>query len=76
MILDQLKAYIEEQGCVELSALAKRYSLSEDGVDLMLEPWIKRGKITRKLSKNKLGEVIKVEFCKVDAGQIPMQTIV
>ncbi|MBM7036544.1 FeoC-like transcriptional regulator [Vibrio ulleungensis] len=76
MILDQLKACIEESGCVEQKTLAKRYSLSEDGVEVMLTPWIKRGKVVRKLTTNKLGQTVKVEYCKVDDQQIPMQTIV
>ncbi len=42
MILSELKAYIFEHGCVTQSNLAQHFALSEDGVDAMLEMWIKK----------------------------------
>lgn len=42
MILNELKRYIEENGIVSRSAIAKKFSLSEDGVDAMLAVWIKK----------------------------------
>lgn len=50
MILTELKQYIDEQGRVERIALAKKFSMSEDGVDAMLELWVKKGKLTRELA--------------------------
>lgn len=47
MILNELKRYIEENGIVSRSAIAKKFSLSEDGVDAMLAVWIKKGVLSR-----------------------------
>ncbi|MBB1314295.1 MULTISPECIES: FeoC-like transcriptional regulator [Aliivibrio] len=49
MILTELKQYIDEEGRVERLTLAKKFSMSEDGVDAMLELWVKKGKLTREL---------------------------
>lgn len=46
MILSELKQCIEQQGYVTRKELAQRFALSEDGVDAMLEVWIKRSDFT------------------------------
>ena len=52
MILQALKSYIAEQGCVSQKALAKKFAMSEDGVDAMLQVWIRKGVISRLVDTN------------------------
>ncbi|CAM2776352.1 FeoC-like transcriptional regulator [Vibrio rarus] len=47
MILQQLKAYLEQHGTTDRSVLANHFGLSEDGVDAMFQVWIKKGKVSR-----------------------------
>ncbi|GAM61302.1 ferrous iron transport protein C [Vibrio ishigakensis] len=47
MILQQLKAYLEEHGTSERKVLANHFGLSEDGVDAMLQRWIDKGQVMR-----------------------------
>ncbi|GAD89104.1 MULTISPECIES: FeoC-like transcriptional regulator [Vibrio] len=47
MILQQLKAYLEEHGTTDRVTLSNHFGLSEDGVDAMLQVWIKKGKVSR-----------------------------
>ena len=49
MILQQLKQYIEQQGRISRSSLAHHFGMSEDGVEAMLDIWIRKGKIGREL---------------------------
>ena len=49
MILTELKQFIDEEGRVERLVLAKKFGITEDGIDAMLELWIKKGKLTREL---------------------------
>lgn len=49
MILTELKAYIQTHGRVSRSELVKQFGMSHDGLDAMLEVWVKRGKISREL---------------------------
>jgi putative ferrous iron transport protein C len=62
MILAELKAYIEQNGSVSRSHLAKRFALSEDGVDAMLDVWIKKGKISRFIDTNAAGYTTRVRY--------------
>ncbi len=50
MILTQLKQYIDDIGRVERLTLATKFNISEDGIDAMLELWVKRGELTRELA--------------------------
>ncbi|OBT08575.1 hypothetical protein A9264_04900 [Vibrio sp. UCD-FRSSP16_10] len=47
MILQELKAYLEQHGTSERAVLANHFGLSEDGVDAMLQVWINKGKVSR-----------------------------
>lgn len=47
MILQKLKASVTQAGVISADALAKEYGLTPDGVDAMMETWIKRGTIVR-----------------------------
>ena len=49
MILTQLKEYIVKHGRPSRSVLAKHFSISEDGVDAMLDVWLRRGMLSREL---------------------------
>ncbi|MBY5943634.1 FeoC-like transcriptional regulator [Photobacterium rosenbergii] len=49
MILQQLKQYIEQHGRASRKALAMRFGMSEDGVEAMLEVWIRKGKLGKEL---------------------------
>ncbi|MDN3610631.1 FeoC-like transcriptional regulator [Vibrio ostreicida] len=62
MILQSLRKHIEQKGCVSQVDLAKRFSLSEDGVAAMLEVWVNRGKISRLVDTNKSGQVTRIRY--------------
>ncbi|MGL5108816.1 MAG: FeoC-like transcriptional regulator [Vibrio ordalii] len=62
MILNELKRYIEENGIVNRSAIAKKFSLSEDGVDAMLAVWIRKGVLSRTIDTNKANRVTRVRY--------------
>ncbi|WP_025675343.1 FeoC-like transcriptional regulator [Salinivibrio socompensis] len=47
MILQKLKASVTRAGVISQEALAKEYGISPDGVEAMMETWIKRGVIIR-----------------------------
>ncbi|PSW18754.1 ferrous iron transport protein C [Photobacterium sanctipauli] len=49
MILQQLKQYIEQQQRVSRKSLALHFGLSEDGVEAMLDVWIRKGKVGKEL---------------------------
>ncbi len=42
MILNELKAAIESKNGATRQELARRFALSEDGIDAMLAVWIKK----------------------------------
>ncbi|MFV0449027.1 MAG: FeoC-like transcriptional regulator [Vibrio sp.] len=62
MILTELKLAIEEQGSITRKELAKRFSISEDGVDAMLGIWIKKGIISRLIDTNVAQYVTRVRY--------------
>ncbi|CAH8185144.1 FeoC-like transcriptional regulator [Vibrio aestuarianus] len=62
MILTELKGYIEDNGIVSRADLAKKFSMSEDGVDAMLNVWIKKGIISRTIDTNKAHHVTRVRY--------------
>ncbi len=62
MILTELKQYIDAQGSATRSELAKKFALSEDGVDAMLSVWIKKGVISRMIDTNKANKVTRVRY--------------
>ncbi|MGF1682614.1 FeoC-like transcriptional regulator [Photobacterium makurazakiensis] len=49
MILQQLKQYIEQHHRVSRKTLAIHFGLSEDGVEAMLDVWIRKGKVGQEL---------------------------
>ncbi len=62
MILTELKQAIEAQGSITRKELAKRFSMSEDGVDAMLAIWIKKGVISRLIDTNVAQYVTRVRY--------------
>lgn len=74
MILSELKAYIFENGCVTQSDLAKKFALSEDGVDAMLEMWIKKGQLSRMVDLDKHHQVRRVRYRPVKHDDIQLTT--
>ncbi len=62
MILSELKSYIFSRNCVSREELAKTFALSEDGVDAMLEMWIKKGKVSRIVDLDKQEKVKRIRY--------------
>lgn len=62
MILNELKQHIDQQGHVTQKELAKKFALSEDGVDAMLSVWVKKGAISRMIDTNKAQKVTRVRY--------------
>lgn len=63
MILKALKSYVVQQGCVSQKALAKKFSMSEDGVDAMIEVWIRKGVISRLVDTNNEHKISRIRYC-------------
>ena len=49
MILQQLKQYIEQHGRVSRKQLSDHFGMSEDGVEAMLDVWIRKGSVGKEL---------------------------
>ncbi len=49
MILKAMSEYLKQSGRVDRCELMRQFDLSEDGVDAMLEFWLKKGKIKRQI---------------------------
>ncbi len=62
MILTELKSFIESHPGVSRHDIAKKFSISEDGVDAMLAVWIRKGSISRMLDTNKADQVTRVRY--------------
>lgn len=62
MILDELKKQIESSGIVSGKELAKRFYLTEDGVDAMLNVLIKKGQVSRLVDTNVKQHVTRVRY--------------
>lgn len=72
MILEQLKQVIAECGSVTGKELARRFSLSEDGVDAMLGIWIRKGVICRFVDTNASLKVTRVRYALTPARGIAL----
>ncbi|CAM2809780.1 FeoC-like transcriptional regulator [Vibrio mytili] len=62
MILNDLYQYITDHGQASQLELSKRFGMSEDGVDAMLNVWIKKGRISRLVDTNSVNDVSKVRY--------------
>lgn len=72
MILQQLKAYIEQQGMASRQDLAKKFSLTQDGVDAMLQVWVKKGRLSRMVDLDKQQQVRQVRYKAVSSNDIQL----
>ncbi|MYM59810.1 iron transporter FeoC [Vibrio sp. OCN044] len=72
MILQALKSYIAEQGCVSQKALAKKFAMSEDGVDAMLQVWIRKGVISRLVDTNSAKKITRVRYSVTGTGGLSL----
>lgn len=72
MILSELKQYIDTNGSVSQRELAKRFALSEDGVDAMLSVWIKKGMVSRLVDTNQAKHVTRIRYAKVESNSLAM----
>lgn len=58
MILTRLKDHLVANGKTSRAELAKKFAISEDGIDAMLALWIAKGKISTAISERpRLGQV-------------------
>lgn len=62
MILRELHQYIGEQGGAARKELATKFGMSEDGVDAMLNVWIKKGKVSRLVDTNQHGNTTRIRY--------------
>lgn len=62
MILTKLRTAIEEKGNITRQELARRFSLSEDGIDAMLSVWIKKGVVSRQQYTNSEDAIVRVRY--------------
>ena len=46
--------------------------MSEDGVDVMLTVWVKKGKISRMIDTNKRGEITQVRYKRNEFDSLSM----
>ncbi len=75
MILQELKRYIEQRGSVSRKELARKFALSEDGVDAMLEMWLKRGKLSKMVDINSEQQITGVRYRSVLSNDIQLTVI-
>lgn len=72
MILSELKQCIDQNGSISRRELAKKFAMSEDGVDAMLSVWIKKGKISRFVDTNASHNVTRIRYAKVKADALAL----
>lgn len=72
MILAELKKYIFSKGSATRVELAKEFALSEDGVDAMLEMWVKKGMLTRMVDLDANKRVKRVRYRAVNKDDIQL----
>ncbi len=75
MILNELKNYIFEKQSASRKELAQKFALSEDGVDAMLEVWLKKGQLSRMMDLDKQQNIIQVRYRAVKGIDIQMMVI-
>lgn len=51
MILTRLKDHLVVNGKTNRAVLAKKFAISEDGIDAMLALWITKGKVSKIVSE-------------------------
>ena len=72
MILHALKSHIVDQGCVSQKDLAKKFAISEDGIDAMLQVWIRKGVISRLVDTNSSKKITRVRYSVIGASGLSL----
>lgn len=72
MILTELKQHIFDNGSATRRELAKKFTLSEDGVDAMLEMWVKKGQLTRMIDLDSNEQIKNVRYKAVKSDDIQL----
>ncbi|WP_295895911.1 FeoC-like transcriptional regulator [uncultured Vibrio sp.] len=62
MILTELHQYIDSHGVAARKELSTKFGMSEDGVDAMLNVWVKKGKVSRLVDTNKQGYTTRIRY--------------
>ena len=62
MILTELHHYINSHGIAARKELSSKFGMSEDGVDAMLNVWVKKGKISRLVNTNQRGNTTRIRY--------------
>lgn len=75
MILHELRNYIAEKGMVTRQELAKKFALSEDGVDAMLEVLLKKGIVCRYSDTGLNNHISRVRYSLNKKDSIPMDVV-
>ncbi len=75
MILNELKSYIFEKQSASRKELAQKFALSEDGVDAMLEVWVKKGRLSRMVDLDKQQNITQVRYRAVNDTDIPVVVV-
>ena len=75
MIVSELKEYIQKHDGASREELAKHFALSEDGVDAMLEIWIRKGQLSKNIDLDKNKAVKDVRYRWIKANDIPLTVI-
>ncbi len=75
MILAELKTYIFEHRSVTRKELATKFALSEDGVDAMLEVWVKKGQLSRIVDLDNNENIRQIRYRAVTSNDIQMNVV-
>ena len=75
MIVSELKEYIQQHNGASRKELATHFALSEDGVDAMLEIWIRKGQLSKSIALDKGKGVKEVRYRWNRENDIPLTII-
>jgi putative ferrous iron transport protein C len=62
MILRELKRYLESHGTVTQRELARHFHMSEDGIDAMLDVWMRKGVVSRLIDTQDGGSIHRIRY--------------
>jgi len=68
MILTKLGKYLQEHHTVRRDVLCKTFSISEDGVDAMLDVWVRKGRVSRLVDEKR--DQVRYHWLKKDEIQL------
>ncbi|CAH0533870.1 hypothetical protein VST7929_01746 [Vibrio stylophorae] len=70
MIMQSLFGYLNANGRTSRAKLAQHFALSEDGVDVMLERYMARGKVSKELYQRRCDKVPLVYYKPVAENEL------